>query len=207
MALPGRSQSQEIRNIYLHYGAAMHMVDALEKALVDLLALFDSVGPHAKEGEELRQAIRENLRRPLGDIVSRLRDHVTVDIHSDGLLRKAVEARNVLVHRFFREHARDFTNEVGRSQIFEQLIRMFVDIFRAVSLLMAPDDIAAECVSPAGREAWVTSLERLKLLAETWRGVFPEVQSANHVKRGRRSEWRIARAEIAPARSPSKRKP
>jgi hypothetical protein len=199
-------QIRELRAIYLTYGAAMHSVDALEETLIEILAVFDSAGPDAKEGQRLHDAIRESSRRVIGDLLSRLRDHVTVDRDSEAFLRKALEARNALVHRFFREHATDTTTTSGRNEMTKRLLKMMYEILRGIAVLMALEDIVDECVSSSGRAAFVASLQRLQLLSDIWQRVLPGEQSSAWSGPPAKMSTLVVHAQVVGGRSRAKRK-
>ena len=133
-------ESAEIRDVYAHAGLTLYLSQCVEHGLVNLLMLADmlslrekvrktKVKPTAEQIDEylaiVDDATERHFKRTMGNLLQKLYEQ-KIDF-PDGLeevLSEALERRNRIAHRFFRERALELGNHRGRLIALEELNEM-----------------------------------------------------------------------------------
>jgi len=133
-------ESAEIRDLYAEAGVALYLAQVVEHGIVNILVLADMLSLKEKARKEgvkpTKDKIAENVamaedaeerhyKRTMGNLLKNLYDQ-KVDF-PDGLeelFNRALEARNRIAHRFFRERALEVANHEGRLVAIAELKEM-----------------------------------------------------------------------------------
>jgi len=72
-------------------------------------------------------------KKTMGALLTELRKIFTIDdAEIDSLLSRALKARNLLMHEFFRARERDFQSKRKRERIFQELIDIGLTLKKAM---------------------------------------------------------------------------
>ena len=113
--------AQQRREVFARYGVAMYYAQCLEHQLGLMLASMCNHGfltvPH-----EARDALfDQELSKALGKMAQGLKKTMPVSPTLKDRLTRAVEVRNWLAHRYFRERAREILSLRGREVMISEL--------------------------------------------------------------------------------------
>lgn len=115
------AESEQIREVYAHFGLAMYQAQNLERALAILLAVFGDSKPMTAWDYDARLA--ENFKSTFGPLVGKfatLSDPACTALLKP--LEKAVDDRNELAHHYFWDRATQFFSSDGRAHMIEELL-------------------------------------------------------------------------------------
>jgi hypothetical protein len=131
---PSDEQSREAREIYALAGLALYCAQCLEHEIVNTLGIV-AILKTPKESADLRRTSdyesyvdgvwNEAFRKTLGGLISSLRKsgvQETRDLEDD--LNRSLDARNCLVHSYFRDRAASFLTPAGRQMMAQELTKM-----------------------------------------------------------------------------------
>ena len=120
---PVRDQpdSETWHDLYTAFGNAVYWAQTLEHTLVNVLALERLVRKERLTGDEFDQFMVRQFKQTLGQLIGTLKASVDVKEGFADRLACALEVRNLLVHRYFRERVQDLTNDEGRRRLIEEL--------------------------------------------------------------------------------------
>jgi hypothetical protein len=133
---PEDAESQECRELYAFAGLAFYFAQCLEHEIVNTLGTGEiirllrvKVPKSSAELTDYRARIDqiwdENYERTLGQLLRSLHQcGIAITASLDSLLRESLEARNRLVHSYFRERARAWFDAEGRRSMATELKAM-----------------------------------------------------------------------------------
>jgi hypothetical protein len=128
---------EDPNEVFAFYGLAMYSAQVLEDGVLNIAAALHVIETPVIS-RELFEAVFSKLDlATLGSLLRATRSQVAVDPTLDELLCDALEKRNYLAHRFFREHAFAFTSEHGRA-IMIQGLRAMIAVFQAADEALTP---------------------------------------------------------------------
>lgn len=121
-------ESEQVREVYAHYGLAMYWAQCLEQSIFQHLLFFDHFPKAIKTyttpenwAEEFdRYEVRE-LSQTMGKLIRRLRDVDQPTESVEVALAKALKSRIWLAHGYFADRAIEFTDSEGRQNMIEEL--------------------------------------------------------------------------------------
>jgi hypothetical protein len=113
--------SYQVREVYARYGLAMYQAQCVERQLAILLASEYRPGPSKITRSEYEQLLESHFERTLGGLLRQLEKSIPLPADFEGTLRKALEKRNWLAHRYFWERAGHFVSEKGRDKMLLEL--------------------------------------------------------------------------------------
>ena len=121
-------ESEQVREVYAHYGLAMYWAQCLEQSIFQHLLFFDHFPKALKTyttpenwAEEFdRYEVRE-LSQTMGKLIRRLREVGQPTESVEVALAKALKSRNWLAHGYFADRAIEFTDSEGRQDMIEEL--------------------------------------------------------------------------------------
>lgn len=123
--------------VHTRFGIAAQRGTELETALVMLVAQMEQALQRKPKMEALLLALGKNGMLPLGPLISAFgrlygvpADHGLMEE-----LRKAKNARNYLIHHFYRDRADLFTTPEGCKQLVEILVSIYDDLDAAMQWL------------------------------------------------------------------------
>jgi len=133
-------ESAEIRDLYAQAGVALYLSQVLEHGIVNILVLADmlvlmkkarkqGVKPTAEKVAEYialaEDAEEQHYKRTMGNLLRTLyQQEIELPSGLEELLNEALERRNRIAHRFFRERALEIANHEGRVVAIAELKEM-----------------------------------------------------------------------------------
>ena len=134
-------ESFEEKETYAFAGLAFYWAQVLEHGALNLAVVL-SLPEIGAVTQELFEELFENLsRKTLGQLIKAAKTELTVNAETESMIADALETRNKLIHRFFRDHAEDFISEAGRKIMIEELSAMvlrFKEADAAIEALCIP---------------------------------------------------------------------
>jgi len=115
------SKTQQIRDVYAHYGHAMNQAQNVEESLAILLAVSFESNPMTAWDYDAR--IAANFQANFKDLVTRFAANLRGSDHGQLLkhLEKAAKDRNELAHHYFWHKASEFFTSSGRAVMIDEL--------------------------------------------------------------------------------------
>jgi len=130
-------ESEQVREVYAHYGLAMYWAQCLEQSIFQHLLFFDHFPKAVKAyttPENWAKAFdryeAQELGQTMGKLIRRLREVGQPTESVERALAKALKSRNWLAHGYFADRAIEFTDSNGRQEMIEELDELR-DSFRA----------------------------------------------------------------------------
>ncbi|WP_148046791.1 hypothetical protein [Nocardioides pocheonensis] len=162
-------EDYQIKEVFAVYGRAAYQAQVLERGLANVLTVARTAAARGS-GDDFDAFLEQHLGSTMGRLVSLLGPHV----HEDGdvlpNLRAALEERNRLAHRFFRQHELDFGSFSGREEMLAELYGL-IELFESVdaSLRIVIDRLLASVGMTAEQRRNLEAAEvlRLQQLAES----------------------------------------
>jgi hypothetical protein len=127
-------ENAEIRNLYAETGLALYLAQVLEHGIVNILVLgymiaVGKTAPHPITEEKIARFLakaeeieQRHYEQTLGALLTSVhKSGISLPAPLVDLLTKALEHRNRLVHRLFRERALEIGNSSGRKSVFAEL--------------------------------------------------------------------------------------
>jgi len=129
------AESEQLKELYAHMGAAMSCAADLEVGLIHALLALDFLNGYAekiqREGiknfdrltyqREFDKFFADHERLPMGELIRRLENFTPSDTKLVNPLRDSLRTRNFLTHHSFREHAATILSWNGRASMIEEL--------------------------------------------------------------------------------------
>ena len=134
------SEEGQRNAVFACYGSAAHHGQLLEESLRDLLLTLDRLlGQDSVLVSFLDGATTDKqparYKRTIGQLISQLKERITPsDQQVFGVLEKALEERNFLIHRYFLERSNGFDTQSGRWEMLKELLSIEESIRRATSI-------------------------------------------------------------------------
>ena len=121
-------ESEQIRDVYAHYGLAMYWAQCLEQSIFQHLLFFDHF-PRAIATYTTAESWANDfdlfesreLGQTMGKLVRRLQEVGQPTDSVEQLLAFALKDRNWLAHGYFSDRAVEFTLPDGREQMIAEL--------------------------------------------------------------------------------------
>lgn len=159
-------ESEQIREVYAHYGLAMYWAQCFEQSIFQHLLFFDHF-PKARQtyttpenwAEDFDRYEAQELGQTMGKLIRRLREVGQPTDSIESALAKVLKSRNWLAHGYFADRAVEFTDPDGRESMIQELDKLR-DSFRACT-----DELDAISM-PAARKFGLTDDVLAKVLAE-----------------------------------------
>jgi hypothetical protein len=128
-------ESEQLKELYAHMGAAMSCAADLEVCLIHALLALDFLSSYAekiqREGmknfdrltyeRQFDTFFADHERLPMGELIKRFEKFVGSEPTLIDQLRDILKTRNFLAHHFFREHAATIHSWNGRASMIEEL--------------------------------------------------------------------------------------
>lgn len=114
--------AEQEKEVFARFGLATYHAQCFEHSIVNLLLSAELVAVAASkivtsrdEWEKLVDHILDSsFELTLGNIIRRVEERINLDARTIKIIRDAKDRRDLLAHRFFREHAEDFATSAGR---------------------------------------------------------------------------------------------
>ncbi|MGM0563829.1 MAG: hypothetical protein ACQES2_05810 [Pseudomonadota bacterium] len=120
---------------FAFFGLAAYYAQVLEEAALNLAVALRL--PEVNFiSQELFESLYESLgRRTFGQLLKAAKSNLELSDDDANFLEEALELRNMLVHRYFRERAEDFISEVGRRGMVKELQSILSEFTKADEIL------------------------------------------------------------------------
>lgn len=159
-------ESEQVREVYAHYGLAMYWAQCLEQSIFQHLLFFDhfpkAVKTHTTSENWAKDFDRyeaQELGKTMGKLIRRLHEAGQPTDSIERALAKVLKSRNWLAHGYFADRAVEFTDPGGRESMIQELDELR-DSFRACA-----EDLDAISM-PAARKFGLTDDMLAKVQAE-----------------------------------------
>jgi hypothetical protein len=123
-------EAYQIKQVYAMYGLAAYQAQVLERGLANVLTVAHTKVSGGNR-DDFDAFLEQHLKATMGRLVNLLGPHVVGDGNLLPNLREAMEERNRLAHRFFREHELNFASFSGREEMLAELhglIQLFEEV-------------------------------------------------------------------------------
>lgn len=120
--------NEQCREVYAWAGLALYQAQVIEHGLVNaiLVVRLAEDSDFASSFSDGDHFFAEHFQRTMGQLMKRLRKHLTIDATFDHRLDDLLRRRNFVIHNFFRERAELFMHQEGRAIMLDELAS-FVD--------------------------------------------------------------------------------
>jgi len=127
------SGDHQVTDICMFFGAAAYYAQFFEESLAEFLVTYRRLAEKVHLDSDI-QTLEETLhKKTMGALLTELRKVFTIDdAEIDFLLSGALKMRNFLMHEFFRECEPDFSSDLKRLRIFEELIEIGLTLKKAM---------------------------------------------------------------------------
>ena len=116
------SESEQIQEVFAHFGLAMLQTQALERQLAVILVTKNGPSPNRMTECEYDISLEDLFSKTLGRLVKKVETVGQLSEDEQEQLQEALKKRNWLVHRYFWERAKEFLSEPGRASMIEELL-------------------------------------------------------------------------------------
>lgn len=129
-------EAYQIKHVYALFGLASYQGQVLERGLANVLTVART---HVQEGtrDDFDAFLGKHLSLTMGQLLRLLGPHVADDTDLAADLHDALQIRNRLAHRFFREHELNFMSFVGREEMLGELMAA-ADMFEEMDARLSP---------------------------------------------------------------------
>lgn len=129
-------QSEQIREVYAHYGLAMYYAQVLETEAWIALSMIKESDPSVITSWRFEEALEEAAALTMGQAVAKLIESAEVAPPLQQMLPAAVEKRNWLAHRYFWDRCVELANERGRAAMIDELAEL-ADWFQEMDMQLS----------------------------------------------------------------------
>jgi len=144
-------ESEEQRNLYALYGAAMHTAQVLEHGIVNAMFMMNDRHHFTKRDVNAIRSTRP--AKTIGTLVRLLKAEVPCPDNLEDLLSVALAEHSFLAFRFFGERNDQMSSAEGRAKIVAQLLD-------DIALFRSADTLLEDTVKPI-RERFGVTDERI----------------------------------------------
>ena len=141
----------DVKTTFAHFGLACYQASVLEHEIVNVLALNRLVTARRNAEQLISDPWDDKFKRTMGVLVEQLGAYAQCDPELAADLVQAVQLRNDLAHRFWRERAEDFCSEAGRARMIAYLIaarKQFEDVDERLTASMGAAALKQGNVTP-----------------------------------------------------------
>lgn len=124
-------ENYHTREVYANFGLAVYYAQVLEHGVVNLLTLAKIFPGFTATREKFESVMEQYFKQVFGQLARAVTPHVGDDAQLLADLKRAVEIRNELMHRYWRKKIGLTQTARGRNRIISELrdaIRLFVDV-------------------------------------------------------------------------------
>ena len=114
-------ESEQIREVFAHYGLALYRAQCLERQLAMILASKYGPDPTRITRMDFDHSIEDMFSKTLGQLVRSIKELSALNEDEEERLKNALETRNWLAHRYFWERAVELLSEAGRELMINEL--------------------------------------------------------------------------------------
>lgn len=114
----------DVKTTFAHFGLAYYEASVLEHEIVNILVVNRLITAQQEDDQLLSDPWNDKFKATtMGMLIRQLEPYMHTDSALAADLVEALELRNHLAHRFWRERAEDFCTEDGRTRMITYLIK------------------------------------------------------------------------------------
>ena len=114
-------EAEQSRDVYAHAGLALYWAQCFEMSLENFLVIHARLSDHSITLVELESYEEDVQRKTLGELLQEVRQRASFDSSAEKAIGDALQKRNYLAHRFFKDRAVDFLSADGKSRMVSEL--------------------------------------------------------------------------------------
>jgi hypothetical protein len=114
-------RNELVREVYAHFGLAIYEAQVLEHGLANAMLLARMAAGKLPTLADFDAFLEARFKKTLGSLIKDLSNHIAVDAGLEGMLAAALEKRNWLAHRYFRERSETFMSDRGCATMIAEL--------------------------------------------------------------------------------------
>jgi hypothetical protein len=114
-----QDRNEQAQDVYAHFGLAMYWAQVFEHGVVNLIAVYRRLHGLLITDREIDDTYEREFEKTLGGILHDLKSEIALPKDIEAKSQQALQIRNRLSHRYFREHAvrkRTSIDDQGASQ-------------------------------------------------------------------------------------------
>lgn len=112
---------EQTRDLYAHYGLAMHLAQILEHGIVNALVILRLPEKNKYNRQEIDEFMAGRFEKTFGALIKHLRSEAALSQNLESHLSQALNRRNCLAHNYFREKAEQFVTRRDRDEMLHEL--------------------------------------------------------------------------------------
>lgn len=165
------SSSDDLRELYYEFGRAAEMAQVMEAeagnfALVYATMLVNTSKITDEQREFFRALLRDVNKRTFGNLFRQIQKMGQIDDSIVATVNDALEKRNYLTHKFFREHNFAIRSVEGRKTMLAELREIQVALSLAHATLSAMTESLSQLLAKLFGRNLLSEQEALNLMAE-----------------------------------------
>lgn len=133
-------EGDDERETFTFVGFTSFIAQGFEAELLNLAVGLRATGSGIADGESIERDFEVHEKKTLGALFKAVRERIALSEDDEGQISAAVEARNRLTHRFFREHTENFLSGAGRREMIAELRVMSRTMLKADAVCSALTD-------------------------------------------------------------------
>ena len=114
-------QEEQSRELFAYAGLVLYWAQCFEMSLEIFLLIHTRLANKSISLSELESYESDIQRKTLGGLLRDVRQRVAFDSSAEIAIGDALEKRNLLVHRFFKERGIEALSLAGRAEMIERL--------------------------------------------------------------------------------------
>jgi hypothetical protein len=121
------------RLVYAYFGLAIYFAQCLEQTFINMIWLDRVFKKRVKFQNEVNEIIDavENSRKTMGALIHEVKTEYSLPGNLETDLKKLLDTRNYLAHKFFKEQIQKFETELGQKEMLKYFCD-FVDDSKGV---------------------------------------------------------------------------
>ncbi len=120
---------------FLEAGGALLDCQGFEYGMVLLLLHFSRLGAEGLDTARLCSILDNDVKVTAGQLVKMLKKYVTVSKGIEDALLAALEARNMLIHRFLLDNVERLVDSVSRNEVIVEMRQLRAEVQKADKML------------------------------------------------------------------------
>jgi DNA-binding MarR family transcriptional regulator len=161
-----KRKKEVLAPIFFEAGAALYDCQSFEYGIAYLLYLYSRLGASGLDPTRCAAILDDDEKKTAGQLIQMLRKHLRISQGLEDGLIKALEARNLLIHRYFIENGERII-EVSEHELLVKEIRALRSTVRRSQKQLHPFvRTLAKAIDGAPFDTWAAEMKE-KFLRET----------------------------------------
>lgn len=112
---------KSFKPILIQAGAALKDSQTIEHSISYIITLIINLSKGGISDADFDRLMEDNSKKTLGRLINEIKKYVSFSELNEEALKKALEARNYLIHKFFNENAQLLLSSKGREEALKIL--------------------------------------------------------------------------------------